>query len=243
MSISTIFTNVAKQAKSNSPELLAALGVSGVFTTSYLAVKAAIQVERDEDADPNATTKEKIKRYWKVYIPPAVSGVATIACIIGSNQASGRRTAAAVTAFSVTERAFAEYKDRVVEQLGTGSEQKLRDKLVQDKVNQNPPTNEVVFIGNGRVLHCELHTMRYFRCDRETLMKAQNAVNERVHSDTYVTMSEFYDMIGLEHTSPSDYSGWTEGRPLELRFTAVMSPGPEPEPCIGIEYNYYEVID
>src|SRR5688500_222852 len=112
MNISSLLTNVVKQAKVHSPEILTALGVTGVFTTSYLTSKASVQVARDEDADPWMSNKEKIKKYWKLYIPAGLSGVVTVGCIIGGSQASGRRTAAAVTAFSVTEKAFSEYKEK-----------------------------------------------------------------------------------------------------------------------------------
>ncbi len=41
MILSDIFTKTAKTLKSNSPEILTALGVSGVITTSYLTAKAS----------------------------------------------------------------------------------------------------------------------------------------------------------------------------------------------------------
>lgn len=238
MSISNILTNVAKQAKVHSPEILTALGVTGVFTTSYFTAKATAQVARDEDADPWASNREKFKKYWKLYIPAAVSGVFTTGCIIGASQASGRRTAAAVTAFTVTEKAFSEYKEKVVEQIGINKEQKIKDEIVQDAVKANPPSTQVIFAGSGHVLCCELFTKRYFRSDMETLKKAQNEVNEKIYSDLYVMMSEFYDLIGLPHTSHSDYVGWDSQKPMELLFSAVLSDGPDPEPCMGFDYNY-----
>jgi hypothetical protein len=242
MNISGLFTDVSKQAKANAPEILAALGITGVVATSYLTAKAAVEVSRDEDADPHASNKEKIKRYWKIYIPPAISGLVTISCIVGSTQASGRRTAAAITAFSVTEKAFAEYKEKVVEQVGKNSEQKIRDKIVQEKINEKPPSQEVIFAGTGHVLCCEMFTRRYFRSDAETLRRAQNEVNQRIHSDLYVMLSEFYDLIGLPHTSQSDFVGW-EQKEMELQISAVMSEGAQPEPCLGFEYSYIKPLN
>ncbi len=62
----------------------------------------------------------------------------TIVCIVGSSKAGGRRTTAAVAAYSLTERAFSEYKEKVVEQIGKGQEQKIRDEIVQDQVDKKP---------------------------------------------------------------------------------------------------------
>jgi hypothetical protein len=235
MNISGFFTDLGKHAKANSPEILAALGMTGVISTAYFAAKAATTVAQDEDADPHATTKENIKKYWKVYIPAGVSGLLTIVCIAGSTQASGRRTAAAVTAFSVTEKAFSEYKEKVVEQVGKNQEQKVRDKIVQDKVDALPASNQVIFAGAGHVLCCEMFTERYFRSDAETLRRAANEINVRIESDLYVMLSEFYDLLGLPHTSQSDYVGWRD-KPMELRISAVLADNKEP--CLGFDYNY-----
>jgi hypothetical protein len=235
MNISSVITDLGKQVKGNAPEILAALGLTGVVTTSYLTAKAAIKMTQDEDADPNATKKENVKRYWKLYIPPAVSGALTMACIVGSSQASGRRTAAAITAFSVTEKAFADYKDRVVDQVGKNQEQKIRDRIVQEKIEQKPASGQVIFAGTGHVLCCEMFTERYFRSDSQTLQKAQDAINVRIGDDLYVMLSEFYDLIGLPHTSQSDYVGWKE-KPMELRISAVLAENKEP--CLGFDYSY-----
>lgn len=243
MSASSFFRDVGKQVKANSPELLTAIGVTGVFTTSYLAAKATFTVAQDEDADPNASNTDKIKRYWRLYIPAGLSGLVTVGSIVGASHASGRRTAAAVTAFSVTERAFTEYKEKIVDQIGTNQEQKARDEIVQAQVLANPPSRQIIFSGSGHVLCCEMYTNRYFRSDMETLKKAQNEINERTYSDMYVMLSEFYDLIGLPHTSHSDYVGWDADRELALEFSAVMSEGASPEPCMGFYYNYVKPLN
>lgn len=237
MNLQLILSKVVSSAKSHSPEILTALGVSGVITTAYLTNRAATQVARDEDADPWASNKEKIKKYWKVYLPPAISGGVTIACIIGGSKSAGRRTAAAVTAYSLTERAFSEYKEKVVEQIGKGKEQKLRDDIAQDRVTKNPPgSREVIILGAGNVLCCELFTGRYFRSDMEALKKAQNEVNAMVVNDLYVAIDSFYDIIGLSHTSNSDKIGWDSDKLMELQFSTVLSDNGEP--CLAFEYNY-----
>lgn len=235
MNISSVLTGVAKQTKTNAPEILAAMGVTGVVTTSYLTAKAAVKMSQDEDADPWASNKEKIKRYWRLFVPAGISGIVTMGAIVGSSQASGRRTAAAITAFTVTEKAFNEYKEKVVEQVGKGQEQKIRDKIVQERVDALPASKQVIFAGTGHVLCCEMFTERYFRSDAETLKKAENEINARIEADLYVMLSEFYDLMGLPHTSQSDYIGWRD-KPMEIRTSAVLADNKEP--CLGFDYSY-----
>lgn len=246
MRVSHILPNAIKFLKSNSPEILTALGVSGVVTTAYLASKASFKasemIYKDESVggvadDPKQRIKERTKLVWKCYIPAGVSGVLTVGCIIGATKASGARTAAAVTAYSITEKAFGDYREKVVEQIGKGKEQKIRDDIAQDQVSKKPPTaQELIIVGPGYVLCCELFTHRYFRSNMETLRKAQNDINARIVSDMYVVLDEFYDLIGLAHTSNSNNIGWDSAKLMELQFSSVLAEGGEP--CLSFDYNY-----
>lgn len=253
MKLSIFFDRAVKAAKSNAPEILTAVGVSGVVTTSYLVGKASFQAAKTlDEASKEAEVviagvpypqefgipvKEKIKIVWKLYIPATVSGVVTIGCIIASSKSSGRRTAAAVTAYSLTERAYSEYKEKVVEQLGKTKEQKIRDEIAQDRVTKNPPeSKEVVILGGGDVLCCELWTGRYFKSDMESLRRAENDLNAMIVNTYYVSLDEFYDLLELPHTSNSDKMGWDSDKLLELQFSTVMSP--DGTPCLAFEYNY-----
>jgi hypothetical protein len=116
-------------------------------------------------------------------------------------------------------------------------EQKIRDELAQQRISSNPPTSrEVIITGKGEVMCCELFTHRYFRSDMETLRKAQNDLNEKIFHSFYVPLNEFYDLVGLPHTSNSGYLGWDSDKLMELKFSAVMSE--DGEPCLAFEYNY-----
>jgi hypothetical protein len=240
MTLSTLFTRVSKTLKSNSPEILTALAVSGVVTTAYLAGKASFQAAGHlESQDPHMSNKDRARLVWKLYIPAGLTGAATIACVIGATKVQGKRTAAAVTAYSITERAFSEYKEKVVEQIGKGKEQKIRDEIAQDTVTKTSGNKEVVIFGSGQVLCCELYTHRYFRSDMESLRKAQNEVNALLVESGYVPLFEFYERIGLPYTSASGELGW-EIKLMDLRFSSCLSENGEP--CLAFEYNYVKPI-
>jgi hypothetical protein len=238
MNLLPILINFKKTLKSNSPEILTAFAVSGVVTTSYLAAKASFKAAGHlEDQSPHMSLKDKAKYVWKCYIPTGISGALTIGCIVGASKSNSNRAAAAVTAYSLTEKAFTEYREKIVEQIGKGKEQNIRDEVAQDKILNNPLTSkEVVLIGPGQVLCCELFTRRYFRSDMETLRKAINDINMRIVSEMYVTLDEFYDLIGLPGTSNSDHIGWDSNKLVDLYFSTVLSESGEP--CLSFDYNY-----
>lgn len=251
MNLSTLLTKAVQTLKSNTPELLTALGVSGVMTTAYLTAKASFQaaneLERNKVThvgvadDPQITIKEQAKIVWKCYIPPAIVGTFTVGCIIGASRANVARTTAAVTAYSLTEKAFSEYKDKVVQEIGKGKEQKVRDDLAQEKVaTHSTNAGDVMILGTGDVLCCELYTKRYFRSDAETLRKAMNTINADINRGIYATLDDFYDLVGLEHTSNSNLMGWTSDKQMELVFTSALSEGSRP--CLAFDYNYVKPL-
>ncbi len=245
MSAQEVLTKVTKVLKSNSPEIFTVLGITGVVATTYLTVKASFRavevLERKHQTDISNIPKrrENIKDVWKEYIPPVVAGAVTIGCIVGAKKVSGARTAAAVTAYSLTEKAFSEYKEKVVEHIGPGKEQKVIDAVAQDKVAKNPPaqgTQEVVIVAADNVLCCELFTRRFFRSNMDALKKAQNEINARINRDLYVALDELYDILDLPHTSNSNLIGWDSNKLLDLTFTTTLSDNGEP--CLAFDYNY-----
>lgn len=249
MNLSDLVTRTVNLAKSNSAEIFTALGIGGVVGTVVLASKASFNAARvidreqyriDQTPHPKELEpKEKIKLVWKLYIPTGIVGSASVACIIASAKQNGRRTAAAVAAYSLTEKAFSEYKEKVVEQIGANKEQKVRDEIAQDKVT-NHPSKEVIILGGGQVLCCELLTHRYFRSDMESLRKAQNQINALLVGQVFVSLNEFYDIIELPYTTISSNIGWEVDRLMELEFSSVISESGEP--CLAFDYNYTKPI-
>ena len=77
------------QLKKHSPEILVGIGVTGMITSTVLAVKAtpkamSLLVEAEQDKAGELTVIETVKAAWKPYIPTAVTGLSTIACILRS---------------------------------------------------------------------------------------------------------------------------------------------------------------
>ncbi len=241
MKIQQLMRQAEKLVRDNSPAILTALGVSGTLTTAYLTGKASWQAAYvlSEDTPPELPIKEKVIVVWRLYIPASISGALTVTCIIAAARVGSRRTAAITAAYSITEKAFVEYKDKVAEQLGERKEKSLRDSIAQDRITANPPSKELVII-SGKVLCFDDHSGRYFESDAETLRKAENEVNGKLYREMWVSLSDFYYMIGLPSTGYSSELGWNVEKPLKIDFSTVLSP--DEKPCLAFKFNYIKPI-
>lgn len=244
MQLSNLLSNGLKLLKSNAPEILTAVGISGVVTTAYLSHKAATKTAhklREVDPTVKLDKKETAKLVWKNYIPPVASGAVTIGCIVAASRGHSRRTAAALATYSLTQKAFDEYREKVAEQVGKNKEQRIRDDLAQDRVLEDGRikdgrTSEIIMWGYGEVICCELLTHRYFKSDMESLRRAENIINSKINRELYVTLDELYDVLDLPNTSQSDKMGWDSNKLLEFKFTSVLTQ--DGEPCLAFDYNY-----
>ena len=253
MRVRTILKQFEKLVVDNSPSILTGIGVVGTVSTAVLTGKASfkayeiIQTEAESGCwfvqpDDTFTTKDKVKLVWKLYIPAVGTAVLTITAIIAANRVSTRRAAALAAAYSLSEKAFHEYKEAVVERIGASKETHIRDELAQDRINKKPvDSSEVIVTGGGRVLCFETMSGRYFESDMETLRKAQNDLNYVIIQQSYGTLHEFYEMIGLPPTPYSSEVGWTNLHPFELAFSAVLAT--DGRPCIAIDYTVYPIRD
>lgn len=246
--ISNFIANTNKYTTRHSPVIMTGIGVAGVLTTAYLAASAGFKAARaiDEDEakmgisdDPAQRFKEQARLTWQFYVPPVITGAATIGAFAYASRLGAKRTAAAVSAYTITEQAFSRYKEKVVEELGPHKEQVIRDDIARDLVAQKA-SSEVVILGRGEVLCCEMHTRRYFMCDMEQLRKAQNEINAEINTQLYVSLDEFYDLVGLPPTAHSSELGWDSDRLMELEFSTVMSE--DGRPCLAFDYNYVKPI-
>lgn len=245
MDLHEIAKRAAKLAVDNSSTILTAIGVTGVVTTAVLTGRATFKasvliLEKEEETDNCLRPKEMAELTWKLYVPAIGTGAVSIASIIYANRIGTRRAAAVAAAYTLSERAFAEYREKILEKVGEKKETEYRDELAQDRVRKNPP-REVIIIEGNSVLCYDAYTGRYFTSNVETLKKAQNDINYAVLNSYYASLTDFYEKIGLPRTSSSDEFGWNSDKMLELKFSAVLTE--EQKPCMSIEFAVAPIRD
>lgn len=246
MNFTNLSTRLAKVIADHSPVILTAIGVTGTVLTAYLAGKAAFRVGKDVNAGHYENlmadkmpefydAKALVATYWKEFIPAVAVGTLTVTCIIMANRVGDRRTAALAAAYGITEKAFDEYKAKVIEKVGQKKEQAYRDEIAQERVDRQPLSREVVILGGGDVLCYDAHSGRYFHSDMESLKKAQNDTNYQILNDFYASLTDFYGRVGLTKTQESDDIGWNSDKILDLQFSTVLSE--DGRPCLSFLFS------
>lgn len=235
--LATIAKDIRKFASKRSPEILTGIGIAGMITTTILAVRATpkalelIEEKKEEESVDELSSFEVVKVAWKPYIPAMVTCVASTACLIGASSVNTKRNAALATAYKLSETALSEYRDKVVETIGEKKERIVRDKVAEERVKKNPVSkNEVIITGNGKTLCFDPISGRYFMCSIETIKKAENTLNKQMLHDIsgYVSLNEFYDELGLDHTSVGNDLGWNTNQLIDIDFSSQLNDNGEP---------------
>jgi len=271
MALSHLINKISSIAQANSTGILTGMGVAGVISTAVLTAHASFKavkiIEKAEDdrirklveedghseADLRAylspmAFRRKAELVWKTYIPPVGMGVLTISSIILANRVAGKQAAALAAAYSVSERALSEYREKVIEKIGESKESDIRDMVAEARMQKQPlNSREIIIAGTGEVLCFDILSGRYFQSSVEEIKKAENAVNFEIVNFLHCSLSKFYDEIGLPPTGFSDLMGFNTDHRCQVRFSAQMSS--DDRPCLAIDFlvdpihNYHKLWD
>lgn len=243
----SILTKQAKKAVAdNSPAILTALGVTGTLTVAYLTGKASFKAaeilaketaKREVDGDPELDTWDKVDLVWREFIPAAGLAALTVSAIIGANHISTKRVAAFASAYSMAEKGFEQYKDKVLEKVGPKKEGEIRDEVAKQQLRDHPlGKSPIIVTGKGDHLCFDTHSGRFFQGDIEKVRAAVNDINFQILNggSDYASLSDYWSMIGLDSTQGSDDVGWTTDKKLECHYTSDLTK--EGTPCMVVTF-------
>lgn len=245
--VSELFKVVSRFVSDNSPVILTAFAVGGVATTTAFAITGTIKAVsiRDElyeeyfndEVLDEPTKVEVLKAVWPYYVPAFGMAIVTIGCVIGSNHINQRRNAALASVYGLTEAAFREYKDKVVEIIGEKKETAIRDEIATDELKKYPVSEPMVIkTGFGTTLCRDSLSGQYFRSDIDEIKKAVNDFNFDLNREIFLSLNEWYDMLGIENVELGRYLGWdVERGQLAPSYTSGLASNGEP--CLVIKYN------
>lgn len=241
--VSKLIKGVQAFTTKHSPEILTGIGIVGMVTTTILAVREtpkALMLISDaayEKEDCELTTAEKIKACWKCYVPAAVTGAVSIACLVGASSVNLRRNAALATAYKLSETALTEYREKVIETVGEKKERLVRENIDKDHLEKNPVTNNnVIVTGNGDTLCYDSLFGRYFNSDIDKIKRAINELNRELIMDNYVSLNDFYDRLDLDHIEIGDDLGWNvDDGLIDIDFGSQLASNGRP--CITLNYT------
>lgn len=190
----------AKFLRKHGGTILAVAASVGVGLTAYETHKAAVKATTLAvmNKDEPMTKKEVVQECWKFYIPAAVLGGGTIACILGSNTLNKKQIASLSAAYMALGKTYQEYRRQVAERIGSEAEANILEK---SKVEE--PAEE-----DKQLLCYEPFSNRYFHATEAELYDAFYQVNRDFNLNGEVSINNLYSYLGLDYLPEKDDVGW-----------------------------------
>lgn len=238
------------RGKKHSPTVLFVAGVAGVVTTVVLASRATLKMEevlaeaekkkanigealeqtekaydqQDAHKDGAVLRVQTALKICRLYAPAFAVGVISVAALTGSHFILTRRNVALTAAYAAADKAFKDYRGRVIEELGADKDKEFRygvsEKEIAVDTDQGVAVKTVKVL--GQVAPDDLYS---FLFDRDTsqnwsptpaynqmfLNAQQNYANDLLNARGHVFLNEVLDMLGLKRTKAGAVTGWVKG--------------------------------
>ena len=256
MKLPKVANSVIAFEKRNRAELLTLGSVITLWGAIYSAYKAGPKAEkfleeRRKDrpyVDPNDKKMMRMVR-WETFrgmvqivsVPVMLGGMST-ACCIGSHAVSSRKIATLSAAYTLTNTALREHKDKVREVLGEAKAQQVREAISKDHLEKSKtPVDEkdIQITGLGNVLCYDEYTDRYFYASAEAIGNAIVKISHQLISDMWMSLNDFYRELNLRPCKMGEDLGWsidsTDRGRIPVYYTAVLTEGNRP--CLCVQFD------
>lgn len=174
------------------------------------------EVERDL----RITRIQGLVKVGKLYAPAVGVGIVGVVCLTKSHQILQERNVALTAAYVAVDKAFAKYRERVVDRFGEDLDRELRYDYEEVEI-VDEETGKIVSVyraGNGN----PGQYARWFDEESSTswnappyeeynwmfLRQAQNWLNDMLKSRGYLFLNEAYAQLGLDQTPAGQIVGW-----------------------------------
>lgn len=228
-------------AKKHSPELLIGAGVTGMLTSTVLAVKATpkamdlIEEKKAEMGVTCLTKKEIVQTAWKPYIPATVLAGVSTACICLGTRQNLKRNAALATVYAISESTLKEYQKKTVELVGEEKareiEREVNKTVAKDKIKivEQDISDYVTYTGDGETLVFDTLSGRFFRSSSAAIERAVNHVNKCLLDEYIMTVNDFYNELNVPTIAAGSMIGWKSDRDLmKIRFDSDVDKNGQP---------------
>ena len=252
-SVSRSFHKAGFQIKKHSPEILVAAGVVGTVASAVMACKATTKLsgileegkeqvdtlhgyieahgytddytEEDSKKDLLIVHTQTAVKVAKLYAPAVALGALSIASIVASHNIMKKRNVAIAAAYTAVDRAFKDYKSRVVERFGEEVERELRynikakeieETVVNEKGKEKKvkKTIQVVDDPNGFSPYSIIFDDGNTGWDPDPeiskffLIQQQNWATDKLKAQGYLFLNDVYTMLGAKQTKAGQVVGW-----------------------------------
>lgn len=232
--------------RKHAPTILTIIGIGTGAAAVGLSIKATaeampkIEEKKQELGKEKLSVMEVVETAGTCYIYPAIFGTVSVACLICGSTQSARRNAALMAAYNMAENSLKDYKAKVLEVVGPKREDEICQRVAEERLNRNPPTDADATIaeGHGQTLCYDAMFGGYFYSDIETIRQAANSLNHQMVTmcEPYISLNQFFNEIGRKSIEVGDDLGWNADKGLiELSFSSQLANGRTP--CLVISYK------
>lgn len=244
MNVPKLATQAMASLRKYSPELLTLCGVVSMSSAIVFAVRATPKVMRAIDTEATTknealTTPEIVRVAAPYYIPTVIATGVGIACIFGASRINMQRNAALAAAYTMSETALKSYTAKTEEVVGKEKADEIRKAadIESMKVHSKPVETEIKNNSvsyTSRILCYDSLTGRYFYSSKDIINRSLNEFNRLMRDECYMTLNDWFDMLGLDHTAIGDDLGWSMERGyVEIAYTSKLDDDANPTLVIG----------
>jgi hypothetical protein len=235
-------------------EIFLGVQIVGTVTTAVLCWKAAPKAEEilekhkkkmaeiaeDDKEGRKKETIDTVKDMAPVVVPPVAMGAMTIACALGGYKASTRQIAALSAAYSLSEKALTDFKDKTLDLIGPKKYSDVEENVARQRIDDNPPCeqNTILNTGRGTVKFLDPVSGRYFYSRPDDVRRAVNVVNNNTNVDGYFTkLNEFYDELGIPTIELGNMVGFHAGKLIDIDHIFSVILGENDEAIYVLNYE------
>lgn len=208
--------------KQHGSTILTCAGGIGVIVTTVMAIKVTPKAlkkleEAKEEKGEELTKYEIVKTAGPTYIPTIVMGAGSLICIFGANILNKRHQAALVSAYTMVDSSFKQYKQKVKELCGEETHNEIVNAIAIEKAEDIGIRSECLCNScdlssesstSDPVLFYDEYDNRYFESTIEQVMNAEYHLNRNFVLRGYTVLNELYEFLGLETTDYGSTVGW-----------------------------------
>lgn len=209
-----------------SPAILTTLGILGVVGTAATAVKATpkalklIKIRKEELKTDKLEPIELVRVSWKCYIPSALIGAGTVACIVGIGAIDRRNQAALTSAYAMLNESYKQYRQAAKKVYGDDADNKIHTEMAKDAMVHTSDWGYQVYnmdmdSDSEKLLFYDLTTKRYFTTTMAAVLNAEYHINRNLALRGECSLNEWLSFLGLDDVENGDEMGWDINKMVE----------------------------
>lgn len=180
--------------------------------------------DKDYQKDMGIVYVQTAGKFVKLYGPAITMGIASIFCILSSQNIMKKRNVALAAAYKAVEQGFADYRSRVVEEYGEEVDRDFKNGVRKETVTVTEEDENGKKKKAKKVVETvdpNTHSVyaRFFdeSCPNWSktpeynllfLKSQQNYANDLLHARGHLFLNEVYDMLGMERSQAGAVVGW-----------------------------------